>query len=469
MGWFGFGDDNKNQQQTATSGASGGDPRGRVQNQIQYQQNRYEGQQNPMYDAMAYNYGRGSEADYGNATDIMNIYRSIAQGGGSGGSSGGGGGGGGPVSSFSAHTVSPRQVGVERASVRSLGPLERVKASDPFESYKGYQEFGQTGGYSPQDIANMRARGMAPIRAAYANAERGIGQQRGLQGGYSPNAIAAQVKMAREQGQGMADAATNVEAGIAQARNQGRLAGYGGMAGIEGQRLGAQMQGDIFNAGQANEGQKFDISNELSNSQFNAGQGNQMGQFNADLDYRGQVYNADAYAQADARNAAAAESAANRSYASSQDDIRNRLAAAQGMTSLYGTTPGASQLFGDQLFNAVGQSGTFGQNQIQYEQQGQSLPGQYDTTMGRARDIVNTGTQWAAPLIDAWQNRNRGTQPQGGGIGPSPTYTPPPIQSPYGPVSFGGNTANPTNVSGGQYNPFGGPTRSTTQQRLFGN
>ena len=48
---------------------------------------------------------------------------------------------------------------------------------DPFNSYGGFTEFSQTGGYSPNDIANMRARGISPIRAAYANAERELGRE----------------------------------------------------------------------------------------------------------------------------------------------------------------------------------------------------------------------------------------------------------------------------------------------------
>src|SRR5262245_55671532 len=35
-----------------------------------------------------------------------------------------------------------------------------------------YDNFSKTGGYSPEDIANFRARATSPIRAAYANAMR---------------------------------------------------------------------------------------------------------------------------------------------------------------------------------------------------------------------------------------------------------------------------------------------------------
>ena len=446
---------NKNQQQGGqpNPGQSGNDPRGRSQNQIQYQQNRYEGQQNPLAESMSYNYGRGSEADYGNMTDMMNNYRDIyANPGGSGGSSGGGGGGGGG-GGYSAFTVNPQQVGTERASTerattRGLGPLERVQQSNPYESYGGMKEFSTTGGYSGQDINNMRARGMSPIRAAYANAERNIGQQRSLQGGYSPNAIAAQAKMAREQGQSMADAGQNVEAGIADMRNKGRLAGLQGMGNIEQARQQAQMQGDIFNAGQANEGQKFDIGNETQTSQFNAGQGNQvgmfnagqgnqMGQFNADMDMKGQMYNADANTQAQARNNAAAAAGAANSQASAEENQRMRLAALNGASNLYGTTPGASKLFGDQATGIVGQSGNMGLGLIDREQNNYQIPGAYEQGMGRASDFLNMAGR-ASDAIYPWL-RGGNQQPTQGVTPPAPSFRSPS----YGSPGYGA-TMNPT-------------------------
>jgi hypothetical protein len=334
-------------------GQSGGDPRGRVQNQGQYQQQRYENQQGPMADAFAYNYGRGSEANYGDYTDIMNRYRGLA--GGSGGSGGGGGGGGG--GGYSAFTVNPG-----RASYR-----------DPFKSYGGYEEFSKTGGYSAADIANMRARGVGPIRSAYANAEREMQRGRSLQGGYSPNMAAAQVKMAREQGQSSADAVQNVEAGIAQARNQGRLAGLGGMSNIEGQRLGADVD---------------------------------LSKFNTQLDFQGQTYNADAQSRAQSANNASRAAAASQSTA---DQFR----ALQGMTSLYGTTPGMSNMFGTQLMGGVGQGGTFGLNMMGRDIESQGLPGAYDTNMGRINDIGDMAGRVANPVMDWYEQRRR----NGGGGG----------------------------------------------------
>jgi hypothetical protein len=288
------------------AGRSGGDPRGRTQNQSQYQQQRYENQQGPFANELARQFGRGAETDYQNYGDIMKRYGDVA-------------GGGGPKN-------------------------ERIGYTDPFESYGGYREFSQTGGYSPTDISNMRARGVSPIRSAYANAQRNVGRQRSLQGGYSPNAVATQARMAREQGQSMADATQNVEAGLAEARNKGRLAGLGGMSDIEKQRLAAQIDVGKFNATQGNE------------------------------------------------------------------DNLNQLRALQGMTSLYGTTPGMAQLFGNQLNTSIGQGGQFGLDLYGQDIASQQLPGQWDQNMGRAGDISDIYGA-ASTAIYPWL-RNR--QPSSG-------------------------------------------------------
>lgn len=329
-------------------------PRDVLADQIAYQQNRYEQQQNPIYDMMAYNYGRGSEANYGDYTDIMNQYRSIASG--TGSAAGGGGGG---DYSYGAESWEPNL----------------IQYNDPFKSYTGYEEFSNTGGYSPQDIANMRARGVSPIRAAYANAQREVARQRSLQGGYSPNAIALQARMAREQGQLGADTLTNVEAGLAEARNKGRLAGLEGMTDVEKQRLAGDLDVQKYNA----------------NAKNTAAQSNTA-----------------------ARNAAAAGSASNamNAAAASRGD---QLAALRGMTSLYGTTPGMAQLYGDQVLAATGQSGTFGNNMITQANNAMKTPDKYQQNLDRVNNTMNTvkdAAGVAGTIAQAYgQGRNQNQQP----------------------------------------------------------
>src|SRR5215510_1179216 len=98
------------------------------------------------------------------------------------------------------------------------------------EALAGFSDFAKTGGFSPEDLRNIRARAVSPVRAVYANAQRNVDRQKALQGGYSPGFGVLQARMAREQGQGISDAATNAEAGIAEMVQKGKLAGLQGLA-----------------------------------------------------------------------------------------------------------------------------------------------------------------------------------------------------------------------------------------------
>lgn len=294
--------------------AKGDDSRGR-----QAQLNttlRYNQQQGPMVSQFAHNYGRGSEANYGDYTDIMNQYRQLAGGGGPGGGGGGGG------ASMQASTIG---------------------YNDPFQSYGGFQDFSKSGGYSAEDMANLRARSFSPIRAAYANAERELHRQRSLQGGYAPNAIATLAKMARERGQETSDAATNVEGGIVDSRNRNKLMGLHGMSNVEGQRLQADLDVARFNA---------------------------------------QAQMAASASAASAANAAAGQSSA------------DRFRALSGMTQLYGTTPGMSELFGNQLLQGVGQGGNFGLGMLGAQYQNAQLPGDWENFTQRAGQIGGAIYPW---------------------------------------------------------------------------
>lgn len=95
----------------------------------------------------------------------------------------------------------------------------------------GYGSFADTGGFSPQDIANIRARSIAPIRSMADRNEQEIQRQAAIRGtAYSPNTAAAIAKTARDADYAAGDTATNAEAAIAQLVQQGKLYGLGGLS-----------------------------------------------------------------------------------------------------------------------------------------------------------------------------------------------------------------------------------------------
>jgi hypothetical protein len=102
------------------------------------------------------------------------------------------------------------------------------------QAFAGFQDFSKTGGFSPQDLANIRARAVSPVRAVYQNAQQNVNRQRALQGGYSPGFGVLQDRMARGQSQGISDQSIAAESEIGKMVQEGKLAGLQGMASTEG-------------------------------------------------------------------------------------------------------------------------------------------------------------------------------------------------------------------------------------------
>lgn len=97
-----------------------------------------------------------------------------------------------------------------------------------FEALPGYRNFAENGGYSGQDIQDLRQRAIDPLRGVYSRAQSELNRNRALQGGYSPNFAAAQSQMARQLGHQVADTNVGVNASLADAVRQGKLAGLAG-------------------------------------------------------------------------------------------------------------------------------------------------------------------------------------------------------------------------------------------------
>ncbi len=218
--------------------------------------------------------------------------------------------------------------------------FERVNYERDPETFgraiSGYTDFANTGGYSPQDIQELRARGISPIRAAYGNAMMQLDRQRSLQGGYSPNFTAATAQMQRELPQQLSDATTNVNAQLAEAIRSGKLAGLSGLTGIGGDEGGWKM-----NAALANQGADLQAQN-LTEQALSAKEGRQL--------------------------------QAQQLLGSSLDMERG----------LYGTSPGAAATFGDQAQRAY-------QQRLALEQLRGQLGSNYVDNQIRLLQSIDTG------------------------------------------------------------------------------
>lgn len=268
----------------------------------------------------------------------------------------------------------------------------------------GYQNFADTGGFTPQGIQDIRARAIAPMRSIYSSAQANVDRQRALQNGYAPNAIAAQAKMARDESQQISDANVNANAGIAQMVQQGRLAGLGGLSstGLAGQGQNITTRGQDLNQYATLRGQDI----------------------NSALTQRGQ-----------------------------------NLSGIQGMSSLYGQNPGLASTFGNQALTSGNQSLEAQQLQnslalglINAQQQNAKIPSDFQQGLGNIGSVLGLGGQAGSVLPSIGNLFNGSPSASAPSSGAVPGY------------DYGSNTnlpqqsAQPTSPYVGQV----GPTPSVT-------
>lgn len=147
---------------------------------------------------------------------------------------------------------------------------------------QGYQGFSQNGGFSPQDIQDLRARAIAPTRSIFSSAKANIDRQKALNNGYSPNYTAASAKLARDEANTIGDQQTNANAAIAQMVQQGKLYGLSGMGSLGSTSRGqnSQAMSGLTSLYGANPGLTQTFGNQVLQS---AGQGINLGQLQNQL------------------------------------------------------------------------------------------------------------------------------------------------------------------------------------------
>lgn len=144
-----------------------------------------------------------------------------------------------------------------------------------FGAYSGYQDFANTGGFTPDQINAIRQRSNSPIAAEYAAAKANLDRGKALTGGYMPNYAGALGRMTREQSINAGNQSMNTEAMLADQIRQGKLSGLSGMTNIDealnnitNSRLGLgnQAYGNIVSNYSATPGQASMAGNQLNQS-----------------------------------------------------------------------------------------------------------------------------------------------------------------------------------------------------------
>lgn len=261
------------------------------------------------------------------------------------------------------------------------------ESGDVTSSLSKLSDLATSGGYDAGGIADLRARGIAPTRSIYANAQQNVERQRALSGGYSPNFNATQAQLARDESNQISDINTNVNAGIAQNVASNRIAAAPAYASAAASENAARTAANQRNADIINQINELNTRNKMATDQFNTLGQERTSEFNIAGRQRANEINSASENRVNEFNAsaiaAANEANANRSLESQKFNVdaglRARqansgtaLAATEGMRNLYGTTPALTNMFGNQVV----QAGQLGQGQQQINDQRQR--GLYD-------------------------------------------------------------------------------------------
>jgi hypothetical protein len=332
---------------------------------------------------------------------------------------GGSGGGGGVSDGGAGGTAIDITGGIDPSRIDSMGAeayggyrqLAQGLGADKWASFDKYKQqlgtaidtdtnFAKTGGFSQGDLDNIRARSVAPTRAIYQQGMDQLARQQNMSGNNLASTPAAIAQMARNQNQAISDNSVNTEASIAQQQSQNKLAGAAQLQQAVSAGMSAETAVNALDAQMRAQGlggmtdiEKSRLTAQLQNAQINQ---------------QGSIAKAQIAESAASRGASASAAAA--SIAQAQAQLRfnaeyggnqQRLAAAQGLTSLYGTTPGATALANQSLLTEQGltQAGQLGLINAQLGNRGQPVDwGRYANTGLTAAQYFRDGGSAAAGL-----------------------------------------------------------------------
>lgn len=291
------------------------------------------------------------------------------------------------------------------------GQFDYKESPDLIDAIRNLKGLSESGGYTEAGIADLRERGISPIRSIYANANRDIERGRTLAGGgTSASFNANKARMARELSDKIGGITTDVNANIAEnvARNKIAIAPtYAGAAanesGLRNQYGKANVdesnRAGLINSGLINDTNRY--NNELVNNtngmntdlinrfmQMNTGLRNDANKYNLNERTRVNEGNVDRTNSANIFNFGETSRVNDKNTETMNEgmkfdtinnnegrrfnmelpfktgafnregedrDNENIFKSLEGLRSLFGTTPALSQLFGNQALNFSGQ------------------------------------------------------------------------------------------------------------------
>lgn len=254
------------------------------------------------------------------------------------------------------------------ASMEAMGKTGGLDA-DALNRMRGggvFQEFQQTGGYTPEQISDLRARANSTMPAFYDAVRQGQNRMASIQGGNPAASAAMAARMARDQAAGMREQTLNTETGLANDIRTGRQWGATGGAQAENALQGLRTQNMLAGTRGAADIRGGMLANIASNRQAGS-QGWTQGELGlGDLTQQGREFGIRGLEGLADKQAAAARAGAASSAMSQAAKLRglqwlgnfeagNTMDAAGGMGELYRSTPGEVNMWNNTILANRGQ------------------------------------------------------------------------------------------------------------------
>lgn len=242
------------------------------------------------------------------------------------------------------------------AALRQFGQTGGIDAAAQARMRGGgvFDEFARTGGISDSDARNIRARGNAPISAAFGAGTAEMNRARRISGGSASMGNAAALKMARERSRASAEAALSTELGLSDRIRSGRQFGAEGMASSEG-NLQGQLNSNRLAGMSGALGGEMNFGNAVAGNRLQgAGMWNQSEAGIQDMTQRGKLAGLGGLESVAGAEASAAASNASIGSSNARYADAMRLEGLEGLSRLRGQAPGEVGMYDENLLRGIG-------------------------------------------------------------------------------------------------------------------
>jgi len=255
------------------------------------------------------------------------------------------------------------------AQMEEMGRTGGLSAEDMARMRGGgvFEEFQKTGGYTPEQISDLRARSNSTLPAFYDQVRQGQNRMASIQGGNPQASAAMGLRLAREQAKGMREQSLDTELGLNEQIRTGRQWGAEGGAQAEG-ALQSLRTGNMIQGQQGAAGTRGDMLNSIAQNRTAASSGWTQGELGlGGLIQEGRQFGTKGLEGiADKQAAAARAGSASRAASNAQQraglqwlanfEAGNTMDAGGGMTDLYRSTPGEVNMWNQALLGNRGMS-----------------------------------------------------------------------------------------------------------------